>query len=179
MPVTINNGYMMRAWYDIKEQDLVRSEDEAGVRASQSKIEAIIAQERARGVPSERIVLAGFSQGCAMTLHIGLRHPEPLAGLLCLSGYVPVNRTLAQEQHAANAATPIFLAHGKYDGVIPIVRAVQSRDLLKALGYKIEWHEYSMEHSVSEDEIDDIATWLRRILTTPSSFAGHPSRGGE
>ncbi len=164
MPVTINNGYMMRSWYDIMELDLVRREDEAGVRASQEKIEAIIAQERARGVASSRIVLAGFSQGCAMTLHTGLRHPEPLAGLMCLSGYVPISHTLAAEKHAANHATPIFMVHGQYDGVIPISRAQHSRDLLQTLGYQVEWHEYSMDHSVSDDEIQDIAAWLRRIL---------------
>lgn len=164
MPVTINNGYMMRAWYDIMVTDLVRQEDEGGIRASQGKIEGLIAQEKARGIASKRIVLAGFSQGCAMALHTGLRHAEPLAGLMCLSGYLPLHQSLAAEQHGANHNTPIFLAHGRYDGVVPMARAQQSRDLLLQLGFKVEWHEYSMEHSVNDDEINDIAAWLRQVL---------------
>jgi phospholipase/carboxylesterase len=164
MPVTVNNGYVMRAWYDIIGVDLSRREDEKGLRASQAMVEQLIAQEKARGVPAGRIVLAGFSQGCAMTIQTGLRHPEKLAGLLCLSGYVPLNATLASERHPANQDTPIFLAHGRGDQVIPIIRAEQSRDLLKSLGYPVEWHEYQMPHSVCQEEVDDIGAWFRRVL---------------
>lgn len=166
MPVTINGGYVMRAWYDILGLDanLIKHEDEAGLRQSQAAIEALIAQEKSRGIAVDRIVLAGFSQGCAMTLQTGLRHPEKLAGLLCLSGYVPINTTLAAERHAANQNTPIFMAHGRSDPVIPIDRAEKSRDLLKALNYSVEWREYMMQHAVCPEEIDDISAWLKRVL---------------
>ncbi|MFS0753428.1 carboxylesterase [Noviherbaspirillum sp. 1P10PC] len=164
MPVTINNGYVMRAWYDIIGADLSRREDEKGLRASQAMVEQLIAQEKARGIPAERIVLAGFSQGCAMTIQTGLRHPEKLAGLLCLSGYVPLHTTIAEERHLSNQATPIFMAHGRGDQVIPIIRAEQSRDLLRSLGYEVEWHEYLMPHSVCQEEVDDISAWFRRVL---------------
>ncbi len=164
MPVTVNNGYVMRAWYDIIGADISRREDEKGLRASQAMVEQLIAQEKARGVPAERIVLAGFSQGCAMTLQTGLRHHERLAGLMCLSGYVPLHTTIAAERHAANQDTPIFLAHGRGDQIIPIIRAEQTRDLLKSLGYDVEWHEYMMPHSVCQEEVDDIGAWLRRVL---------------
>jgi phospholipase/carboxylesterase len=164
MPVTINNGYMMRAWYDILGIDIGGREDEAGLRRSQTMVEHLIAQEKARGIPANRIILAGFSQGCAMTLQTGLRHPEKLAGLLCLSGYLPIHTTLSHERHSANHDTPIFLAHGKSDPIIPIDRAHKSRDMLLALGYNMEWHEYPMPHSVCEEEIADISTWLKRVL---------------
>jgi phospholipase/carboxylesterase len=165
MPVTINGGYVMRAWYDILGTDLVAREDEAGIRASQSAIERLIAREKTRGVAADHLVLAGFSQGCAMALQTGLRHPEKLAGLLCLSGYVPINASLPGERHAANRDTPIFMAHGRVDPVIPIDRAEKSRDLLQALGYQLEWHEYMMEHAVCAEEIADIGVWLERVLT--------------
>ncbi|MES2296525.1 MAG: dienelactone hydrolase family protein [Pseudomonadota bacterium] len=164
MPVTINNGYVMRAWYDILGTDLVRREDEAGLRASQQRIEALIAREKARGIPASRIVLAGFSQGCAMTLQTGLRQSERLAGLMCLSGYVPLADKLSNERAYAGVATPIFMVHGRQDPVIPIARAEQSRDLLKALGYQVEWHEYPMQHSLCQEEVDHIGAWLRRVL---------------
>jgi phospholipase/carboxylesterase len=164
MPVTINGGYMMRAWYDIFTPDLVRREDEPGLRASQALVEVLIAKEEARGIPAERIVLAGFSQGCAMTLQTGLRHPEKLAGLMCLSGYLPLAAMIEAERHAANHATPIFMAHGRQDPVVVIPRAEQSRDMLKALGHDIEWHEYQMQHSVCQEEVDDIGQWLARVL---------------
>lgn len=165
MPVTINNGYVMRAWYDILGTDIARREDEAGLRKSQALVEQLIAQEKSRGIAAGRIVLAGFSQGCAMTLQTGLRHPEKLAGLLCLSGYLPIHATVPEERHGANHHTPIFLAHGRGDPVIPIDRAEKSRDMLQALGYKVEWHEYMMPHSVCEEEIGDIGAWLKRVLT--------------
>ncbi|SNS71976.1 phospholipase/carboxylesterase [Noviherbaspirillum humi] len=164
MPVTINNGYVMRAWYDIVATDLSRREDEAGLRKSQTMVEQLIAREKQRGIPAERIVLAGFSQGCAMTLQTGLRHPEKLAGLLCLSGYLPIHATVAAERHAANQQTPIFLAHGRSDSVITIDRAERSRDLLVEMGYSVEWHEYVMPHSVCQEEVEDIGRWLRRVL---------------
>lgn len=164
MPVTINNGYVMPAWYDIIGTDLGRREDEAGVRASQKRVEALIAAEKARGIPASRIVLAGFSQGCAMTLQTGLRHPEKLAGLLCLSGYLPLYASLEAERHPENRDTPIFLAHGRMDPVVPIHLAEMSREHLKSLGYQVEWHEYPMQHSVCPQEIADIGAWLRKVL---------------
>ncbi|NHZ95727.1 alpha/beta hydrolase [Massilia sp. CCM 8734] len=164
MPVTINNGYVMRSWYDIVHADIGRREDEAGLRASQVQIEALIAREKARGIPASRIILAGFSQGCAMTLQTGLRHPEKLAGLMCLSGYVPLADKIAAERSEASLATPIFQVHGQYDGVIPMTRAVASRDLLTALGYQVEWHDYPMQHSLCQEEVDHIGVWLKKVL---------------
>ena len=165
MPVTVNNGYVMRAWYDILGADLTRREDEAGLRASQAAIEELIAAQNALGIASERIVLAGFSQGCAMTLQTGLRHPQRLAGLLCLSGYLPLPAALAAENTAANQSVPIFMAHGRTDTVIPIDRAKASRDLLEQFGYAVQWHDYPMPHSVCPEEVDDIAVWLKRVLS--------------
>lgn len=164
MPVTVNGGYVMRAWYDILGSDLAKREDEKGLRASQAAIEQLIEREKSRGIPAERIVLAGFSQGCAMAIQTGLRYPEKLAGLLCLSGYVPIHTTIVEERHRANHDTPIFMAHGRADQVIPIDRAEKSRDLLQAFGYSVEWHEYQMQHSVCPEEIDDISAWLKRVL---------------
>ena len=164
MPVTINNGYVMRAWYDILGTDLVRREDESGLRASQKQVEALIEREKARGIPASRIILAGFSQGCAMVLQTGLRHAETLAGLMCLSGYVPLSASVPTERTAQSLATPVFMVHGLHDGVIPIARATQSRDLLKSMGYQVEWHEYVMQHSLCQDEIDHIGAWLKKVL---------------
>ena len=164
MPVTINYGYVMRAWYDILGTDLTHRQDEAGLRKSQALVEELIAREKARGIPAGRIVLAGFSQGCAMTLQTGLRYPEKLAGLLGLSGYLPIHTKLPAERHSANHDTPIFLAHGRSDPIVPIDRAVMSRDHLQSLGYKVEWHEYPMPHSVCEEEIADIGVWLKRVF---------------
>jgi len=163
-PVTINNGMVMRAWYDIPGADLARREDERGVRASQTLVEALIAREKARGTPARRIVLAGFSQGGAIALQTGLRHPERLAGIMALSTYVPLAESLEAEAHAANRGLPIFMAHGLYDPIVPIAAARRSRDLLQSLGYVVEWHEYPMPHSVAPQELDDIGAWLRRVL---------------
>lgn len=163
-PVTMNGGYVMRAWYDIAGTPQARVEDEAGLRASQAQIEALIAREVARGMPARRIVLMGFSQGCAMTLLTGLRHAERLAGLVGLSGYLPLAAHTAAERSAANADVPIFLAHGREDPMIGIDRATASRDALRALGYDIEWHDYAMPHSVCMDEIADLNRWLLRVL---------------
>lgn len=164
-PVTINGGFVMRAWYDILGADLVKREDEAGIRASQRSIEDLIAHEKKRGIAPGRIVLAGFSQGCAMALHTGLRYPEKLAGLLCLSGYLPLSSKLASERQAANQNTPIFVAHGRADPVVPLERAKKSSELLQSLGYRIEWHDYLMEHGVCAQEIGDISVWLTQLLT--------------
>ena len=163
-PVTMNGGYVMRAWYDIAGTPGARIEDEAGLRASQAQIEAQIAREVARGMPARRIVLLGFSQGCAMTLLTGLRHAERLAGLVGLSGYLPLAAHTAAERSTANADVPIFLAHGRDDPMITLDRATASRDALLALGYDIEWHDYAMPHSVCMDEIADLNRWLLRVL---------------
>ena len=164
MPVTINGGYVMRSWYDIVATDLTRREDEGGLRASQRDVEALIAREKARGIPASRIILAGFSQGCAMTLQTGLRHPEKLAGMLCLSGYLPLAGVAAAERSDASLATPIFMAHGRQDGVVPFARAQESMEVLKKLGYQVEWHEYAMQHSLCLEEVQDISTWFRKVL---------------
>lgn len=164
MPVTINNGYVMRAWYDILGTDIAKREDAGGLRKSQTAVEQLIARENTRGISTRNIVLAGFSQGCAMTLQTGLRYPEKLAGLLGLSGYLPLHTLIAEERNPANQTTPIFLAHGTEDYVIPIDRAHKSRDTLLGLGYDVEWHEYAMPHSVCPAEVADISRWLQRVL---------------
>ena len=161
-PVTINNGYVMRAWYDILGPG--RPEDAAGLRESQALVEALIAKEVARGIPASRIVLAGFSQGCAMTFMTGLRHRERLAGLLGMSGYLPLAELTAAERSAANADVPIFQAHGSADPMISMARATLSRDALVTLGYPVEWHEYPMQHSVCPQEIADMNRWLLKVL---------------
>jgi phospholipase/carboxylesterase len=163
-PVTINGGYVMRAWYDILGADLVRREDADGIRTSQTQVEALIAREQERGVSGERIVLAGFSQGGAITLHTGLRQKTPLAGLMALSCYLPLADRFDTERDAAAAAVPIFLAHGSSDPVVPMARGADSRDLLKRYGYDVRWHEYPMQHSVCADEVRDIAAFLRAVL---------------
>jgi phospholipase/carboxylesterase len=163
-PVTINNGAVMRAWYDIVSLEGVRREDDAGVRASQASVEELIAREASRGIPAARVVLAGFSQGGAIALQTGLRHAERLAGIMALSTYLPLAPTLAAEASAANRGVPIFMAHGQYDSMIPIERAAISRDVLRKAGYDVEWHDYPMEHAVCREEIDDVATWLGRVL---------------
>lgn len=164
MPVTINGGYVMPSWYDIRGADIAATEDEAGIRASHAMLNKLIEREIARGIPAEKIFVAGFSQGCAMALQIGLRFPQRLAGIIGLSGYVPLGHTVPAERSAANLKTPIFLAHGRHDAVIPILRSEQTRDYLAALGHRIEWRAYQMEHNVIDDEVDDIAAWLRQII---------------
>jgi phospholipase/carboxylesterase len=164
IPVTINGGYVMPAWYDILAADLVRREDEAGLRQSQVAIEALIAHEKSRGMPANRIVVAGFSQGCAMALMVGLRHGEALAGIVGMSGYLPLADSLAAERSAASQQTPIFMGHGTNDGVVVLPRAQASRDALLAMGYLVDWHEYPMEHSVCPQEVADLEAWLLRVL---------------
>lgn len=165
-PVTINGGYVMRAWYDIMGADAagVRRDDVAGLRQSQAAIAALIDHEVARGVPASRIVLAGFSQGCAMALMTGVRHPARLAGIVGMSGYLPLAATTAGEASPANAGVPVFMAHGRFDPMVTLDRAVAARDHLTTLGYPVEWHEYPIEHSVSPDEVADLNTWLVRVL---------------
>ena len=164
MPVTINNGYRMRAWYDILGTDLVRREDEAGLRASLAAVEMLIAREKSRGIPAHRIVLAGFSQGCAMALMTGLRHEERLGGIVGLSGYLPLAAATEAERAHANAPTPVFLAHGQHDNVVPLARGKASCELLTRLGYDVTWREYPMAHSVCMEEIADLNAWLRKAL---------------
>ena len=166
MPVTINNGYVMRAWYDIREGDLTQREDEAGLRRSQQAIDTLIEREITRGIPAHRIVLMGFSQGCAMTLLSGLRQSHRLAGLVGLSGYLPLAATTETERNPANQHTPIFLAHGTEDPVVPLQRSIASPDHLQALGYRVDWHQYPMPHSVCPDEVADIEAFLKRVLAT-------------
>lgn len=164
IPVTINNGYRMRAWYDILGADLVRREDEAGLRRSLASILALAARETERGIPSERIVLAGFSQGCAMALLAGIRYGSRLAGIAGLSGYLPLAAAAAAERNRANADTPVFLGHGSLDNVVAVQRGRESRDALKALGHPVEWHEYPIAHSVCREEIEDLNRWLLKVL---------------
>ena len=163
-PVTINGGHAMRAWYDILGADIVQREDAAGLRESMRLVRQIVEREVARGVSARLIVLAGFSQGCAVALGAGLRHPERLAGLAGLSGYVPLADTTVAERHAANRDTPVFLAHGRSDGVVPLARGIAGRDLLQALGQPVEWHDYPMEHSVCMEEVQALNRWLLRVL---------------
>jgi len=166
-PVTINNGYVMRAWYDVSFGDLegkAKRADERGVRASQAAIEALIARENKRGVATRRIVLAGFSQGGAIALQTGLRHDERLAGVMALSTYLPLADSLAAEASAANRDVPIFYAHGTYDPVIPLAMAMISHAQLHEAGYTVEWHQYPMQHSVCVEEVADIGAWLRTVL---------------
>ena len=166
-PVTSNGGYRMRAWYDILGTELQGgkgAQDEAGLRESMALIEELLAREQERGIPSERIVLAGFSQGCAMALLTGVRHASQLAGIVGMSGYLPLAELTAAERSPAGQSTPIFLAHGLHDEVVVRQRGQDSRDALVALGYEVEWHEYPMPHSVCPEEIADLEKFLLRVL---------------
>jgi phospholipase/carboxylesterase len=165
MPVTINGGYRMRAWYDILGTESQGAQDETGLRRSVELIEALIEREKQRGVPAARIVLAGFSQGCAMSLLTGLRHRERLGGIAGLSGYLPLAAQTAAERSEASLGTPIFLAHGWQDEVIEFERAQKSAEALRALGYEVEWHEYPMGHSVCTEEVQHLNEWLLKALS--------------
>lgn len=164
MPITINGGYAMPAWYDIVGAEITQRQDEAGMRRSQAAIEVLIAREKTRGIPANRIVLAGFSQGCAMALMVGLRHPERLAGVMALSGYLPLADKLAAERSLANAEMPVFMAHGRQDSVVVLDRAIASRDFLQAQGYRVQWHDYAMAHSLCAQEVKDMRNWLAQVL---------------
>ncbi|MDO1529476.1 alpha/beta fold hydrolase [Fulvimonas sp. R45] len=163
-PVTVNGGMPMRAWYDIADFDLHARQDAAGMRASIEATEALIARENDRGVPDERIVLAGFSQGGAIALAAGLRHPRRLAGIVALSTYLVLGDSLDTERSAANAATPVFQAHGTFDPVVAPPRGADARARLEALGYAVDWHAYPMAHAVCPQEIGDLRHWLGRRL---------------
>ncbi|GAB2572804.1 dienelactone hydrolase family protein [Dyella jejuensis] len=163
-PVTINNGMAMRAWYDIYGFDLLSRQDEAGTRESIAQVEALIAREQERGVPGERILLAGFSQGGAIALAAGLRHAQQLAGIVALSTYLPMAGSLAAERSAGNASTPIFWGHGSFDPVVALQRGIESRAALEALGYQVDWHTYPMAHAVCPDEIADLRRWIEQRL---------------
>jgi len=159
-PVTINGGYVMRAWYDIAGSSIETKQDEQGIRDSQAQIEALIAQEVARGIAPDHIFLAGFSQGGAIALHTALRQADPLAGVLALSTYLPLSDKVSAEMQPVTKTAPIFIAHGRADPVVPFNLGVASREALIGLGYQVEWHEYAMQHSVCEQELRDIETWL-------------------
>lgn len=163
-PVTINNGFVMRAWYDIKGFGPERPEDEAGIRESEGVVRQYMEQQIAQGIAADRIILAGFSQGGAIALQTGLRYPQRLAGIMALSTYLPLRATVAQEASQANRDVPILMCHGTYDPVVVPQMGEMSRDILRGLGYSIEWHSYPMEHSVCMDEIADISRWLQARL---------------
>ena len=164
MPVTVNGGYVMPAWYDIIGRNLMDQEDAEGTKRSAASIVELIDREVQRGITYKNIVLAGFSQGCAMALYVGLRLPHELAGIIALSGYLPLAITLNLEKHAANQNTPIFMAHGTYDPVVVLDRAQASYAMLEASGYEVEWNEYPMEHSVNHEELKDISRFLQTVL---------------
>ncbi|MEQ8768338.1 MAG: carboxylesterase [Planctomycetota bacterium] len=164
MPVSINGGFVMPAWYDIREGDLRKRHDEDGVRQSHECVLGLIEREARRGIPPERLVLAGFSQGGAIALFTGLRFPERLAGILALSTYLVCEDSLEAERSEANRDVPILQAHGQLDPMVPIERGRAARDRMRALGYSVTWEEYPMQHEVCPDEIADIGAWLRETL---------------
>jgi phospholipase/carboxylesterase len=163
-PVTINGGFVMRAWYDIAYQELAFKEDERGLRESQKLIEELIVRENTRSIPSSRIVLAGFSQGGVLALQTGLRQSKPLAGLMALSSYLPMSPMIEVERNAASNLVPVFMGHGITDNIVPLALGKMSRDTLIKLGYEVEWHQYTMPHSVCAEELSDIGVWLKRVL---------------
>lgn len=171
-PVSLNGGYRMRAWYDIfpppSQPGAERPEDEPGLRQGSALVQGLLDREAARGVPASRTVLMGFSQGCAMTLMAGLRAPQRLAGLVGLSGYLPLAGTTAAERSDVNRDVPIFLAHGEHDPMVVLDRGEATRDVLQSLGYDVDWHSYPMEHSVCAEEVEDLNDWLLRVLVQPA-----------
>lgn len=168
MPVTVNGGYVMPAWYDIVGRNVMDQEDAAGIHRSATSIVELIEREASRDIAYDNIVLAGFSQGCAMALHIGLRFPHKLAGIIALSGYLPLAMSMITEKHAANQNTPIFMGHGLYDAVVAPERAEASYAALEKMGYQVHWNEYPMEHSVNREELMDISRFLQSVLMKPS-----------
>lgn len=165
IPVTVNAGYVMPAWYDISGSDLVSKQDVSGIQQSELAIVALVANEIKRGIQPQHIVLAGFSQGAAMALHTGLRLPYAIGGVVALSGYMPLADRFAIERAQANAATPVFIAHGQHDPVVVPRRGEETRDLLLGLGYRVEWHSYDTEHNVTPEEVDDMGAFLRAVLS--------------
>jgi phospholipase/carboxylesterase len=163
-PVTINNGYVMRAWYDIKGFGPERAEDDAGIRESEGVVKRYIEQEIARGIPASKIILAGFSQGGAIAFQTALRYPQRLAGVMALSTYLPLRATVAAEAADANRDVPILMCHGTHDPIVPMQMGEASRQVLQHLGYRIEWRTYPMEHSVCMEEVADISKWLQARL---------------
>lgn len=170
-PVTLNGGFRMRAWYDIAAIDGRAVEDEVGIRESADGLRALVRRERERGIPADRIVLAGFSQGGAMALFTALREPQRLAGVFALSTYLPLAPTLETEAHPANAAVSIFMAHGSFDPVVPLSIAETSRDRLRARGYEVDWRTYPMAHAVCPEEVADVRRWLLSVLPPPGRGA--------
>ncbi len=164
MAVTVNGGYVMPAWYDITGRGLTDREDISGIQKSAAAITALIEREADRGIAYDNIVLAGFSQGCAMSLQVGLRFPHKLAGIMALSGYLPLAKSLPLEKSEANCNTPIFMAHGIWDAVVIPERAEASVDILEKLDYQVDWHTYPMEHSLHPDELRDISNFLTLVL---------------
>lgn len=165
MSVTVNNGLRMPAWYDISEAQIDQQQDEAGIRDSQQAILALIERELESGISSDKIILAGFSQGGAIALHTGLRFDKPLAGIMGLSTYLPLSEKVENEIHDANRKTPVFLAHGGYDPIVPLQLAIQTQTALNNLNYATEFKKYEMEHSVCVEEVDDISDWINMCFT--------------
>lgn len=163
-PVTINNGFVMRAWYDIRGFGATSAEDEAGIRQADGIVRSFVEAESTAGIPSRRVILAGFSQGGAMALHTGLRYPHALGGILALSSYLPLRESLRAEASTANRSTAILMCHGNRDQVVPEMAGKLSRDLLTSLGYSVQWKSYAMEHQVCMEEVSDIAAWLKDRL---------------
>ena len=166
--VTINGGAVMPAWYDLTGMEFTQREDNEGIRASETIVRHFIEREIERGIASKHIILAGFSQGGALALHTGLRYAKPLAGIMALSTYLPLQHTLKAERKAANQQTPILMIHGQQDSIVPPSPALQSQQCLTNLGYCIEWHELDMGHTVNEEEIATIAHWLAQTLCNQS-----------
>lgn len=163
-PITINGGMSMRAWYDVKNMDLRKEEDADSIKESADIINNLISMEISAGIPSEKILIAGFSQGGAVALHAGLRYPSRLAGLLALSTYLPLPDRLASEASAANHSIPVMMCHGQFDPVIPEIAGKQSCDFLQQMGYKVQWHSYPMQHAVCYEEVQNISNWLQNIF---------------
>jgi len=163
-PITINQGYRMRGWYDITSLDIANRDDEAGIIESSNLLTRLCDEQVAQGVAAERIIVAGFSQGGAIALHAGLRYAKALGGIMALSTYLPMSQRLAQEAAAANRNTPVFMAHGLHDDVVAMQFGLQTRTLLQQQGYQVQWHDYAMGHSVCREEISDISGWLGTVL---------------
>lgn len=164
MPITMNGGMVMPAWYDIGAIDLRAVQDEKGIRKSEGAIKALIEAQIQSGIKSERIILAGFSQGGALALHTALRYPRPLAGVMVLSAYLPLQELLAKEMHSVNSRIPLFMAHGFMDTVVSYWIGQQSCTHLQAAGFEVDWHSYPMAHTVSLSELHDIGVWIKNAL---------------